>query len=419
MIIEKIKAKSLINRSSPGLSQISMNPYQGCYHNCCYCDGKSESYYMHEDFAERIKVKMNAPKLFEQYLKKQGFHPIFRKGTTTLDEFFPRKSNSSTTPKHTLCSSGSNPKFIAFIGGGICDVYQPTEKKLKITRKLLKIAYEYDIPIETLTKSKLVLRDLDLISKIHQNTYACVSTTITLANEDFQKIFEPRASTTSERFKVIEQYTKAGIPAGIYASPLLPFIGDTQENIEQLFKRAKKVDASFVGTWGLTLKPGRNKREFFEVLKEYFPERLEQYKQLYSNNNKYGLYDSKKYKEFGLPDLKIVGYKMQQKYGIPNFIPLYIPQGSLDFNLRLAFILKRISELKIILKKDYSSSKLFRKASLLINDHIKDLSSRSSSFFTDLGVNKIVLPTILEYVKERKCSFLEELGEFNQLFINK
>ena len=76
MIIEENEAKSLVRIGRPSMfswAEVHLNPYQGCYHDCKYCDGKSEGYHMHEDFSSRIKVKKNAPKLLEQFLKKRGF----------------------------------------------------------------------------------------------------------------------------------------------------------------------------------------------------------------------------------------------------------------------------------------------------------------------------------------------------------
>ena len=81
MIIEEYEAKTLVRTSKTSLfswAEVYLNPYQGCYHDCVYCDGKAEGYYMHEDFGTRIKVKKNAPDLLEAYLKKKGFFPINR-----------------------------------------------------------------------------------------------------------------------------------------------------------------------------------------------------------------------------------------------------------------------------------------------------------------------------------------------------
>ena len=134
MIVEEYDAKTLIRSSKTSLfswSEVYLNPYQGCYHDCKYCDGKSEGYYMHDDFGERIKVKRNAPQLLEQYLKKQGFFPINRDKTSTLVDYFPkfRDSAASKTPE----------KFVLFIGGGVCDTYQPAEKEVKMTREEIEV----------------------------------------------------------------------------------------------------------------------------------------------------------------------------------------------------------------------------------------------------------------------------------------
>ena len=233
MIIEKYKAKSLVRTCSPSLfswGEAYLNPYQGCYHDCKYCDGKSENYYMHADFGERIRIKINAPLLFEQFLKKKGFIPLHREKTSTLVDFLPSKDS---------IQFHQPGKFIVHIGGGVCDVYQPAEKEIKITRKLLQITYDYKFPVFILTKNKFVLRDLDLLKKINGETYANVSFTITLADEKVQKIFEPRASTTQERFEAIKTLREEGIHSGVYFYPTLPFIGDTDENMQAIYNQAK------------------------------------------------------------------------------------------------------------------------------------------------------------------------------------
>ena len=317
MIIEPYKAKSLLRVSRPGLfswSEVYLNPYQGCYHDCKYCDGKSEGYYMHEDFAERIKVKVNAPQLLEKFLKKKGFIPLGREKTSTLIDFIP-----SLKEKAFLTQPG---KFILFIGGGVCDVYQPAEKEIRITRKLLHIAYDYQFPVSILTKNELVLRDIDLLKKINENSYACCSFTITLADEIVQKIFEPRASTTAERFAALRKLRKEGIHSGVYFYPVLPFIGDTDENMQAIYDQAQKVNAEFVYCWGLTLKPGRNKQEFLETINTHFPALLSKYKRLYSNNNRYGHPDATQFEGIH-PEVK--GYKLGYEHKLPYAARRYIP----------------------------------------------------------------------------------------------
>ena len=325
MIIEKYEAKSLIRTCSSSLfswGEAYLNPYQGCYHDCVYCDGKSEGYYMHADFGERIRVKINAPILFEQFLKKKGFIHLHREKTSTLVDFLP-SIKDSVQPRRP-------GKFIVHIGGGVCDVYQPAEKEIKITRKLLQITYDYKFPVFILTKNKLVLRDLDLLTKINEESYANVSFTITLADEKTQKIFEPRASTTQERFEAIKRLRDEGIHSGVYFYPTLPFIGDTDENMQTIYKQAKKVGTEFVYCWGLTLKPGRNKQEFFQTLEKHFPLLLQKYEKLYGNEDKYGNLDVTQAKEMGLTWPEVKGYKLGYEHGMPYAVKRYIPDGRIE-----------------------------------------------------------------------------------------
>ncbi|MHA1450882.1 MAG: radical SAM protein, partial [Candidatus Hodarchaeales archaeon] len=249
MIIEEITAKSLVKKTGIDdwwWTEASMNPYRGCYHDCVYCDGKSEGYYMHSDFGNRIQIKINSPALLENFLRKLGFSPVNRDKTSTLADFFPG-SKASLLAKQP-------PKFILGIGGGVCDVYQPAERKMRVTRKLLEIARDYRFPVQLLTKSSLVLRDIDILSQL---PYANVSFSITLCDEKDRKIIEPRSSSTGERFEAMKTLIETGIHSGAFFLPILPWIGDTSDNLECLYSRAKDAGAEYAIPSGLTLKPGR------------------------------------------------------------------------------------------------------------------------------------------------------------------
>jgi DNA repair photolyase len=263
---------------------------------------------MHEDFGSRIRVKINAPELLEKYLQKRGFLPINRKKTGTLVDYMPDR-------KERLAISQEG-KFPIGISGGVCDIYQPAEEEVKMSRKMLQIVYDYGFPVFLLTKNKLVLRDLDLLKKINENAGANVSVTVTLADDALRKIFEPNASTTEERFGVIRTVRNEGISSDIWFLPILPWIGDSDENIGAVFERAKEADVNAIYPGGLSLKPGRQKDEFFRTLEEHFPELVDKYSELYSNNHKYGSPDHLKYKDFGLDCLdKCIFYS--KKYHVP------------------------------------------------------------------------------------------------------
>ncbi len=260
---------------------------------------------MHEDFGTRIRVKVNAPELLEKFFRKNGLIPINREKTGTLLDF--------TKDKEPVRQAD---KFAVWIGGGVCDVYQPAEEDVGMMRTLLKLVLDYGLPVFTLTKNSLVLRDLDLLKKINEGAGATVAFTITLADDGIQKIFEPRASTTSERFQALKRLNDEGIHTGIWALPLLPWIGDTDENMTAIYQRAKEAGVEWIISSGLTLKPGRQKEEFFRTLGEHFPGLVEKYSRLYSNNNKYGQWDAIEAKKLGLANVMIKGRSLSQRFGI-------------------------------------------------------------------------------------------------------
>ncbi len=405
MIVEEYDAKTLIRSSKTSLfswSEAYLNPYQGCYHDCKYCDGKAEGYYMHDDFGERIKVKRNAPQLLEQYLKKQGFFPINREKTSTLVDYFPnlRDSAASKTPE----------KHLLFIGGGVCDVYQPAEKEVIMTRKLLQIAHDYKMPVSFLTKNNLILRDLDLLKKINEDSYASASFSITLADEETQKIFEPRASTTQERFDAIKKLREKGIHSGVYFYPTLPFIGDTDENMEAIYFQAKEVGAEFIYCWGLTLKPGRNKKEFMNTIKKSFPDLLPKYTKLYGNEDKYGNLDTEVFKEFNLIWPEIRGYKLGYELGLDYTAKRYVPEGRIDFNIKITEILYRIAYLKsfFIKSSKYEINRL-NQASVIINSTKEDISKMDEKGLKKIGIDKMTFDYIFEFVEKNESIHLKTL----------
>ena len=405
MIIEEYEAKSLVRTTKTSIfswAEVYLNPYQGCYHDCVYCDGKSEGYYMHDDFGTRIRVKKNAPELLEQYLKKKGFFPINREKTSTLVDYYPNLRDSA--------DNKSKGKFILFIGGGVCDVYQPAEEEVKVTRKLLEIAYEYRIPVFILTKNKLILRDLDFLKKINEETYACVSFTITLADEEIQKIFEPNASITNERFEAIQKLRDERIHSGVYCYPSLPFIGDTDENIGAIYKRAKEVGAEFIYCWGLTLKPGRNKNQFMKTVQQYFPDIYPKYVKLYGNNDKYGNLDRNIFKEFNLIWPEITGYRYGYELGLDYTAERFIPEGRYKKNLKSAELLHRIAYLKnFFIKSSRYETRQLTEGAKILNEYEKDISNFDRNQLIELGLDKVVIPYIEEYLHNNNSDTLKTL----------
>ena len=207
------------------LTPHSMNIYRGCSHGCIYCDSRSKCYQFTHDF-EDIEVKQNAPELLEEALRK----------------------------KRKRCMIGT---------GSMCDPYIPIEKELGLMRRCLEIIDHHNFGATLITKSDLVLRDLDILIRINKKSKAVVQMTLTTADDELCRKIEPGVCPTSRRFEVLQACREAGIPTVVWFSPLLPFINDTRENIEGIvdFCARSGVRAIICFGIGLTLREGN--REYF------------------------------------------------------------------------------------------------------------------------------------------------------------
>ncbi len=358
--IEKVLCKSLVRKSHPSVfawMDYSLNPYQGCWHDCRYCDGKSERYHMHEDFGERILVKENAPELLLRFLRSKGC--------------------ASKSDPHTGSLFGEPDErkapFVLFLGGGVCDVYQPAEEKAGMTRRLLQISYDHGVPVSILTKNTLVLRDLDLLSRINGETSAGVHFSITLAEDEVRSVFEPRASPSLERFQAIRKFRESGIRSGVYFLPILPFIGDTPENRGNIFSNARSSGAQFVYSGGLTLKPGRNKAEFLTALETIRPELLSRYRRLYGNEDPFGSPDSAACRDLGVGNPEVAGFRDSVESGLDYFPARFIPAGRHRANLRISEVFQKTAFLERAVFHNHSRARSFSRTAFSLEDLEEDV----------------------------------------------
>jgi len=215
-------------------SKNGMNIYRGCSHGCIYCDSRSKCYNMDHDF-EDIEVKVNAPELLEAALRKKR--------------------------KKCMISTGS-----------MCDPYMHIEARLACTRKCLEIIDRYGFGVALLTKSNLILRDLDILTSINSKSKCVVQLTLTTWDEDLCRILEPTVCTTRERFEVLKIMNENGIPTVVWLDPILPFINDTEENLRGILEycvRAKVYGIICFGM-GMTLREGN--REYIRNSMNIFPD---------------------------------------------------------------------------------------------------------------------------------------------------
>lgn len=224
--------------------QNGMNLYRGCTHGCIYCDSRSKCYQFTHDF-EDIEVKQNAPELLEQTLRS----------------------------KRKKCMIGT---------GAMSDPYMHCEKELRLTRRCIEIIERYGFGLAIQTKSDLVLRDLDLFQKIQEKAKCVVQMTLTTYDEALCKIVEPNVCTTKKRFETLKILQQNGIPTVVWLSPILPFINDTEENIEGILDYC--IDAGVYGIinfgMGMTLRAG-DREYFYAALDKHFPGLKEQFHHKY------------------------------------------------------------------------------------------------------------------------------------------
>jgi len=197
--VKEIKAKSLLNRSK--IFDYCLNPYTGCQINCTYCYARlfMRRYSGHsEAWGEFVDVKVNALEVLKKQLDKA------KKGTVWISS--------------------------------VCDPYQPLEATYALTRCCLKELAKRQFPVNIQTKSKLVLRDVDLFQEFETIE---VGLTITTDDERVARLFEPRAPSVEERLRALEIIHSSGIPTFAFAGPLLP--GNPERLVERLEGKVDKV----------------------------------------------------------------------------------------------------------------------------------------------------------------------------------
>lgn len=226
----------------------ALNPYVGCQHGCVYCYSVfMKRFTGHgEEWGTFVDVKVNAPQLLARELKR-------------------------VKPGEVLLSSVTDP-------------YQPLERGYRLTRACLEILREYPhFPVSILTKSTLVLRDLDILSQIKDLE---VAFTITGLDEGARRVFEPQAPPTGARIEALARLSEAGLKTWAFFGPAIPYISDGEKEIEALFRELKGAGVKRVLVDSLNLKGamwGRVKR----AISIHYPDLLEAYRVLTTDRKAY------------------------------------------------------------------------------------------------------------------------------------
>jgi DNA repair photolyase len=234
------KPRTIITRNqSPDISfDRSINPYRGCEHGCVYCFARPTHSFMGMspglDFESKLFAKPDAAKLLDKELSKEGYQP-------------------------RTIAIGTNT-----------DPYQPIEKQYRIMREVLEVLEARNHPVGIVTKSALVMRDIDILSRMAEKGLAKVALSVTTLDRMLARTMEPRAATPTRRLEAVRQLCDAGIPTSVMVAPIIP--GLTDPEIERILDSARNAGAREAGYVILRL-PLEVSPIFKDWLLRHYPDR--------------------------------------------------------------------------------------------------------------------------------------------------
>ena len=251
MTFYEVQARSIINRV-PDASHVpfrwTINPYRGCQHACGYCFARNTHTYLDmdygEDFDRKVVVKVNAPDRLRKELARASW-------------------------KGEHIAMGTN-----------VDPYQRAEGRYRLMRGILEALRDFANPFSILTKGTLILRDLDLLREAAQVTDVGTNVSVGSVDREAWKLIEPGTPSPLKRLDACRALNEAGIPCGVLMAPILPFLTDDDEHLEETIRAIAAAGATHVSPIALHLRPGA--REWFlGWIGDHRPDLLPRYEELY------------------------------------------------------------------------------------------------------------------------------------------
>ena len=285
------------------------------------------------------------------------------------------------------------------VGGGVGDGYQPIEKKYQLTRQALELMCEYNLPVHMLTKSTLIKRDIDILKKINEQSRAVVSFSFSSVDDRISALFEPGVPPPAERLQTIAFFKDEGIACGMFLLPVIPFLTDTSELLEQTVNKAKDAGVDFVIFGGMTLKEGRQKDYFYDALKKTHPELIAEYQNIY-RGSEWGEATREYYSLISQRFNSIA-----KKYNMLKRMPPALYRDILERNDLVVVILEHIDYLLKLEGKPSS----FSYAAYSISQLKEPLSNMKGELQRIKGVSKTVEAVILEILETGSSSYHEKL----------
>jgi DNA repair photolyase len=249
----EVRTKSALNHVPAGTSRVpfewTINPYRGCTHACVYCFARPTHEYLElgagEDFEREIIVKVNVPEV----LRKELARPSWRGASIAL---------------------GTNT-----------DPYQWVEGRYKLMRGIWEAMRDFRNPCSILTKSPLLLRDLDLLQEIAAVTDVSACLSVPTLDEKAWRATEPHTPSPKARLEAVGALNRAGIPTGVLIAPLMPGVNDAPEQVEAIVGAATEAQATYIGGQTLFLR-GAVRDIYFDWLRMHRPDLVPRYEKLYA-----------------------------------------------------------------------------------------------------------------------------------------
>ena len=332
-----------------------INPYNGCQFGCIYCDSRSFKYHLPDDFENNIIIKKDIGIMLDKRL---------------------------TNARLLL------PDVVGM--GGTTDSYQPAENKYKNTRKCLEVLNKHNYPVHIITKSNIVLNDLDLLDNIGKNTWCSISLTITTLNEELSKFLEKHAINPQARLNTIKSIKKKSnnIQTGVLLMPVIPYLTDSITDIEQIIKQAKEANADYVIFGGGMTMRDIQALWFLKHLKEKYPKLIKKYEELY--NFKYNA------------DLYSGNYNGSNDYYI-NLNNIFI---ELCIKHQMPYRIKRF------IPNDYRKINYIISEKLLNKSYVQQINDKSWTTFFWAGQNiQNLKEPIIDIIKRNQLTSIRGIGE--------
>jgi len=272
----EIECKSALNRVTNMGFNWSLNPYKGCVHACAYCYARANHSYLGlnagEDFESKLFVKTNIVGVLRRELASR----YWKRDEVAI--------GSSTDP------------------------YQPTEGKYRLTGGIISALADSSTPAHLVTKSPLVIRDIDELRRLQERAGARVCFTITTLDPDIWRIMEPGTAPPPQRLRAMKMLTEAGIPSGIFLAPVMPRITDSEDALRAIFEAASEAGATFCWSSPLRLIPPV-RDHYFETIERNYPELLDRYRRNYQTPDTPAVY-----REFIRERIN----RLRAEYGLPG-----------------------------------------------------------------------------------------------------